>query len=369
MARNARTVLTMSIAIATVAAAAVAAYRYAHAPGYALNKLARAMTAHDTATVHEYLDVQATSTQIVNAVVESATASTMMEASNEGNGFAAMGAAIGSLMIDRMKPALATMLRATIDSAIATPDMRYLAPANSQRQPSVAAAPGAMRSAVAQIRDREMQLERVGTTRQFRDSATVDLHIRHESFDTTLALNVAMRRTGGLWRVVGLVNVGTYLKSLEAVEAKRLEVKNSPIIARLRQMAPVGKLEVAHQSAGYFSEYLRLRAAVRNDSRDTIVVLFFKLDGPTVSVGGGSVALLHSEEKGPIAPGVTAAVDGLIEYNRFLDGQNTLRYSPEQFAPRLVLAVTRNGTARDTITPYETWADYRRRGAAAYMGR
>src|SRR5262245_47771603 len=125
MARRKLTLVLSTVALIVVAGAGVGGYQYTQTPAFTLTRLVKAVRNHDTTTVHQYLDVQATATQVVNAVVESATAKVMMDASNE-SGFAAMGAALGAAMIEKMKPALVLTLRSTIDSAIATPDTRYL---------------------------------------------------------------------------------------------------------------------------------------------------------------------------------------------------------------------------------------------------
>jgi hypothetical protein len=355
---------TRGIALAVTLAgltAGIVWYRYEHSPNHSLRRLATAIEDHDATAAHEYLDLQSTATQVVNAVTEAVTAKAVKESNASENGFATLGAAFGMMMIEKMKPVLVTTLRSTIDSAIAAPDMRYVAPVTQAGHPageSASARPAAFNNLLSHLKDGGTTLASVDRARVHGDSAAIDLHVHDRELDTTLVLTVSMRRADGPWRVVGFDNIGPYLSSLDAVQDKRLAAKNAPINARLARLVRVGALDVQHQSIGYFSEYLQLRAAVRNTSADTIVAMYFGLDGPNVQTGRGSLGLIQSDKDGPLAPGGIMAASGVLEYNQFMDGQVTLRYSPEQFTPRLAFAVVRHGARRDTIVPYDSWGEY-----------
>jgi hypothetical protein len=357
---NRTRVVALAATLAAVAAGA-AWYRYAHSPNHALRQLAVAIEKHDATAAHEYLDVQSTAAQVVNAVTEAATAKAVKESNAGDNGFTAIGTAFGMMMIEKMKPVLVTTMRSAIDRAIAAPNPRdgvSVTQACHAVGDSASGRPAAFNNVLSRLNAAGTILEGVDAARVHGDSAAIDLHVRDRDLDTTLVLTVSMRRVDGPWRVIGFDNIGPYLSSVDAIQDKRLAERNAPINARLAQLVSVGDLGVQHQSLGYFSEYLKLRALVHNTSSDTIVGLYFALDGPSVETGRSGLGLILTEKDAALLPGGITAANGVLEYNEFMDGQNTLRYSPERFTPRLAFAIVQRGAQRDTIVPYETWGDY-----------
>lgn len=357
---NRRHVVVTSALVAI--AGAYAGYRITSSPSYAIRQLVTAVREHDAATAREYLDIRATSKQVVDEVMERTVSKALID--SDDGGFAALGAALGMSMIERMKPVMVASLQKSIEELMARKPETTVAQAGSTLGQDSQTAVGLL----SRVRVKARTFVGIGETRRDGDSAAVDLRIAHDDLDTTLTVTASLRKRNGKWRIVGIDDVGGYMDRLEAVEGVRLAAINEPIRQRLRSLIRVGNLNVEYEKIGYFSEYLTLRVPIRNESRDTVLALMLALDGPKVD-GRTGQSVVWDPDDGPIPPGRTVAARSFVSYNEFMNGHNDLRFRPNAFKPRIELVVIKRGQAADTVHEFESWSDYRARRLMSFTGK
>src|SRR5882762_9810499 len=111
-----RKTLLLSVGALVIVASGAAAAWYLHlrsTPQYALQQLAAAVAAKDELAFEMYFDTKRVSLSIADDFVSSAVAQATRQTAS-ASGFEALGTMLGAQMLQGMKPALASMIEASI---------------------------------------------------------------------------------------------------------------------------------------------------------------------------------------------------------------------------------------------------------------
>jgi hypothetical protein len=335
-------------------------YYYTSRPTYALARLGAAVAAHDSATAFRYLDTKATASQVVESFTSSVS-DQMMESKEGATGFGMLGQALAMTMMDKLKPMMAKRLEYEMRHAVSSPGA---ARAGSLTDiGSVPDAPGGgsgpawmqqLAGSVASGGARTMNFAGFGATDVRGDSATVEVRLHHNDLDTTLVVRVAMARTTGTWRVVGVPNLPGVMSDISGTEALRLRVANAPIMERINRLVQVGEFRahVRNLDQWGFSQQLVLEAAVRNTGTHPLTTVVLELVPRDSSVGSETHVLTIDVA---LPPRATGAATGAADYNRYDAAARRVLTSPERFR----LAVRRVVTGGEEIAPFSSWTAYR----------
>ena len=199
-----RKTVLVPVALAVVLALAGGAWyqHYRRTPQYALTQLTRAVAQKDELAFEMYFDTKRVSQSIAEDLVSSAVAQSTRQARDE-SGFGAIGTMLGAQMLQGMKPALASMMESSIQSAV-----RGEAPAAGTSRGELLQSPPDLR----RFRDAFKGIERI---EQREDLALVRVRIQPEGDDSIRTFTVRMERAGGVWRVVGIEHLAEQLQQAQ----------------------------------------------------------------------------------------------------------------------------------------------------------
>lgn len=332
--------------IVTVSGFSGARY-YTRRPVYSLEQLALAVRAKDQAKIESYLDVTASSMQLVDGFLTAAKAEVVAESQGKADGISVANYALGSAIVDNMKPMLAAMVEKEMRKALTTGVLDSA---------STAGGPAILRGIASQLRNTKSQLfQGFGASVVSGDSASVDIRLRDADLDTTFTVVAALARADDHWRVVGIRNVGRLLVDVDSVEALRLEHVVAPIREKMARAIAVGNVTTSLRN-GFFRSRLDISVSVKNQGSGPVTWAAARVTGPS-GKKSYSVALYSST---PLQVGMTAVMTGSVDFNEF-DGEHVaLLRRPELFHAALNCAILEHGALSDTLIAYGSWADYRK---------
>lgn len=359
------------VLVAGVAGATVAGMRWhaRGAPERALAELAAAVRTRDTATVERAVDLRAFSQQIVDEAIAIMKVETLRD-----DGAGALGVAVGSDAIDKMAPTVARSfemslrqsLSKTADSAAEhTPAMLEPLVRLSQGLggglPVYGAAADSAALAGSQTGD-GIEWRGFGETRFRGDTALVPITVRDRELPNPVTLTVRLVKRDEAWTVVALDRVGDVLVNIRDQRKRILDDYNARVLERLDEMLEVGPVRRSMTSDYYgINTWVTLRSAVTNRSDTPVEKMFFY----TRSADGAlddDITYVELGDNGPVAPGKTATVTEIINYNRFIDWHATVRFGDlERLKPQPIYAVRITATGKDTVQRAATWYEYARR--------
>jgi hypothetical protein len=321
-------------------------------PTYALRQLATGFQRHDKALVLRHLDVQATSAQVVGSVFDAASAEAMKDMQAKG-GAGVEFAALGVAMVQSLRPAAAKTVEAMVDAALT--QWQFDSTSSAAASGDEGGGAQAVTDFAKDFAEGGQTLDGIGRTATWGDSASVELRIRQEGLDTTLALPVLLRKTAGDWKVVGLKGIGAFIVQLEALRERRLAEVNTPIRKQLATMVGVGPLLSEVRQSGWFGQSLTTGVQVENLTDRPIAEVFLSSAQPV----NGKPWVLASDSR-TIAPKARLTiVRHAGELNPFAsDWRMQLARRPDAVTMRVDAAVFEDGAKRDTVRVFTSWNGY-----------
>ncbi len=177
-------------------------------PSGALVSAAAAVQAHDMTAFEKYVDVSSVTGHLVDDVTQqSATLTSLMP----GGGLV-MGGAMRLL-----KPALAKAAHNEVQRYVETGSLEAAAAAAPKRLVNIS-----LTGLASKVVSPDSEFKGVKYTREEGDNAFVGLEVSQPRYDTTMIVEVKMRRQGDHWRMTQITNSAELLRGVARLEKKRL---------------------------------------------------------------------------------------------------------------------------------------------------
>lgn len=201
--------LLLFVLLLALAAGAFYYYRgLKHGPSGALVAAAAAVQTHDMATFEKYVDVNSVTTHLVDDVVQQGSALTSLV---PGGGLM-MGGAMRLL-----KPTLAKAAHQEVQRYVETGSLEAAAAAAPKRIANIS-----LTGLASKIMSPDSEFKGVKYTREEGDNAFVGLEVSQPKYDTTMVVEVKLRRQGDHWQMTQITNSGELLRNVALLEKKRL---------------------------------------------------------------------------------------------------------------------------------------------------
>ncbi|NVO83615.1 hypothetical protein [Hymenobacter terrestris] len=199
------------IILIVLVAVAVGAYLYFYkvrtAPEYSLMQAYQAIDDHDPAAFERYVDVNSVTGNLVDDVAKNGSALGVL---NPG-GMAMTGA------LRLLKPQLAQAARKEVQRYIETGSAEAAAAAAPNRLVNVS-----MMGLASKVVGENSKFYGVAYSREEGEQALVGLKFSQPRYDTTLVLEVKMRKRDDYWQATEITNTGAILQHVARMEKRRL---------------------------------------------------------------------------------------------------------------------------------------------------
>ena len=177
-------------------------------PSGSLVAAAAAVQTHDMATFEKYVDVSSVTTHLVDDVTQQSSALTSLLP----GGSLVMGSAMRLL-----KPALAKAAHNEVQRYVETGSLEAAAAAAPKRLVNVS-----LTGLASKVVSPDSEFKGVKYTREEGDNAFVGLEVTQPKYDTTMVVEVKMRRQGDHWQMTQITNSAELLRGVARLEKKRL---------------------------------------------------------------------------------------------------------------------------------------------------
>ena len=177
-------------------------------PNGALVAAAAAVQTHDMASFEKYVDVNSVTSHLVDDVTQQGSALTSLMP----GGSLLMGGAMKML-----KPALAKAAHNEVQRYVETGSLEAAQAAAPKRLVNVSLA-----GLASKVVSPDSEFKGVKYTREEGDNAFVGLEITQPRYDTTMVVEVKMRRQGDHWQMTQITNSAELLQGVARLEKKRL---------------------------------------------------------------------------------------------------------------------------------------------------
>ena len=177
-------------------------------PGGALIAAAAAVQAHDMTSFEKYVDVNSVTSHLVDDVAQQGSALTSLVP----GGSLMMGGAMRLL-----KPTLAKAAHAEVQRYVETGSLEAAAAAAPKRLVNIS-----LTGLAGKVVSPNSEFKGVKYTREEGDNAFVGLEVTQPKYDTTMVVEVKMRRQGDHWQMTQITNSGELLRGVARLEKKRL---------------------------------------------------------------------------------------------------------------------------------------------------
>lgn len=177
-------------------------------PKGALVSAAAAVQAHDMATFERYVDVNSVTTHLVDDVTQQGAVLTALV---PGGGLL-MGGAMRLL-----KPTLAKAAHQEVQRFVETGSLESAAAAAPKRLVNVS-----LTGLVGKVVGPDSEFKGIKYSREEGNNAYVGLEITQPKYDTTMVVEVKLRRQGDHWQMTQIMNSGELLRDVAQLEKKRL---------------------------------------------------------------------------------------------------------------------------------------------------
>ena len=177
-------------------------------PKGALVLAAAAVQAHDMTTFERYVDVNSVTAHLVDDVTQQGAVLTDLV---PGGGLL-MGGAMRLL-----KPTLAKAAHQEVQRFVETGSLESAAAAAPKRLVNVS-----LTGLAGKVVGPDSEFKSIKYSREEGDNAYVGLEITQPKYDTTMVVEVKLRRQGDHWQVTQIINSGELLRDVAQLEKKRL---------------------------------------------------------------------------------------------------------------------------------------------------
>lgn len=177
-------------------------------PQGALVSAAAAVQTHDLAAFEKYVDVSSVTSHLVDDVAQQGSAL----ASLVPGGGLMMGGALRLL-----KPALAKAAHSEVARYVETGSLEAAAEAAPKRMMNLS-----LTGLASRVVSADSKFKGIKYTREEGDNAFVGLEISQPKYDTTMVVEVKLRRQGDHWQMTQITNSGELLRGVARLEKKRL---------------------------------------------------------------------------------------------------------------------------------------------------
>ena len=177
-------------------------------PSGALMAAAAAVQTHDMATFEKYVDVNSVTSHLVDDVAQQGA---MLSSLMPGGGLV-MGGAMRLL-----KPALARAAHQEVQRYVETGSLEAAAAAAPKRLMNIS-----LTGLASKIMSPESAFKGVKYTREEGDNAFMGLEVSQPKYDTTMVIEVKMRRQGDHWQLTQIMNSGDLLRDGARLEKQHL---------------------------------------------------------------------------------------------------------------------------------------------------
>lgn len=177
-------------------------------PSGSLVAAAAAVQTHNMATFEKYVDVNSVSNHLVDDMTQQSAALTSLMP----GGSLMMGGAMKLL-----KPALARAAHDEVQRYVETGSIEAAAAAAPKRLVNIS-----LTGLASKIVSPDSEFKGVKYTREESDNAFVGLEVTQPRYDTTMVVEVKMRRQGDHWQLTQITNSAELLRSVARLEKKRL---------------------------------------------------------------------------------------------------------------------------------------------------
>lgn len=177
-------------------------------PNGALMAAAAAVQTHDMAAFEKYVDVNSVTTHLVDDVAQQGAGLTSLLP----GGSLLMGGALRLL-----KPTLAKAAHQEVQRYVETGSLEAAAAAAPKRLVNVS-----LTGLASKVVSPDSEFKGVKYSREEGDNAFVGLEVSQPKYDTTMVVEVKLRRQGDHWRMTEITNSGELLRSAALLEKRRL---------------------------------------------------------------------------------------------------------------------------------------------------
>jgi len=177
-------------------------------PKGALVLAAAAVQSHDMATFEKYVDVSSVTGHLVDDVAQQGSTLTSLLP----GGSLVMGGASRML-----KPTLAKAAHQEVQRYVETGSSEAAAAAAPKRLVNIS-----LTGLANRVVSPESEFKGIKYTREEGDNAFVGLEVTQPKYDTTMVVEVKMRRQGDHWQMTQITNSGELLRGVARLEKKRL---------------------------------------------------------------------------------------------------------------------------------------------------
>ena len=177
-------------------------------PGGSLVAAAAAVQTHDMASFEKYVDVNSVTSHLVDDVTQqSSTLTSLMP-----GGSLVMGGAMRLL-----KPTLAKAAHNEVQRYVETGSLEAAAAAAPKRLVNIS-----LTGLASKVVSPDSEFKGVKYTREEGDNAFMGLEVTQPRYDTTMVVEVKMRRQGDHWQLTQIMNSAELLRGVARLEKKRL---------------------------------------------------------------------------------------------------------------------------------------------------
>ena len=177
-------------------------------PSGSLVAAAAAVQTHDMASFEKYVDVTSVTSHLVDDVTQQGSPLTSLMP----GGSLLMGGAMKML-----KPALAKAAHNEVQRYVETGSLEAAQAAAPKRLVNVS-----LTGLASKVVSPDSEFKGVKYTREEGDNAFVGLEVTQPRYDTTMVVEVKMRRQGDHWQMTQITNSGELLRGVARLEKKRL---------------------------------------------------------------------------------------------------------------------------------------------------
>lgn len=290
-----RNTLLIIVAILVLVAGGFGVYQWwTSTPEFAARMIVKAGSTRDLTTFRQYVDTKG----LAESLVDDFMASAMDEQEAPTSGPEAWGQAIGEGLVAMMKPRIAELFEAQIESLVEDggfDGLTFRGGETTKEGPSLDTLSGKIEARQDTYLDIAYK-DRTGKT------CVWGLRFRNPTLNQEFVLELMFRDVGKHWQLARFSNIPKVLEAIEIAKKQRLEELNAPIIREIAATLELISARKRTQSDRWgISKQILIDLRYRNNSTQGTTLFVAK-----VSARGPDGAPLHETriaEYDPLAPG------------------------------------------------------------------